>query len=35
MTASSNADQFQFTPLEEGLNKTIDWFKKEYNNIRK
>lgn len=35
MTASSDADWFNFTPIEEGLDKTIEWFKKEYDTIRK
>lgn len=34
--AKSDVNWFEFTPLEEGLNKTIDWFVKNYktNNIR-
>jgi GDP-L-fucose synthase len=34
--AKSDVNWFEFTPLEEGLNKTIDWFVENYNtdNIR-
>jgi len=34
--AKSDVNWFEFTPLEEGLNKTIDWFIENYNtnNIR-
>ena len=34
--AKSDIDWFDFTPLEEGINKTIDWFIENYNtsNIR-
>jgi GDP-L-fucose synthase len=34
--AKSDVSWFEFTPLEEGLNKTIDWFVENYNtdNIR-
>lgn len=33
--AKSDFKDFKFTPIEEGLNKTIDWFIQNYNNIRK
>lgn len=33
--AKSDIPDFKFTPLEEGLNKTIDWFLENYNYIRK
>ena len=26
---------FKFTPIEEGLKETIEWFNKNYNNCRK
>ena len=32
--AKSDIPDFKFTPLEEGLNKTIDWFLENYNYIR-
>lgn len=35
MTASTNAFWYHFTSLDEGLDKTINWFEKNYQNIRK
>ena len=34
--AKTDVEWFKFTPLEEGINETIDWFIKNYktNNIR-
>jgi GDP-L-fucose synthase len=28
-------EDFKFTPLEEGINKTIDWFIENYDTARK
>ena len=28
-------DDFHFTPIEEGIKQTIEWFKREYPNVRK
>lgn len=33
--AKTDVIDYKFTPLEEGLNETIDWFIKNYKNIRK
>jgi len=33
--AKSDVNWFEFTPLEEGINKTIDWFVSEYNSKSK
>jgi GDP-L-fucose synthase len=33
--AKSDFKYYSFTPIEEGLNKTIDWFIANYDNIRK
>lgn len=33
-TASSDVEWFEFTPLEEGINKTIDWFIVNYEKAR-
>ncbi|MDD5650800.1 MAG: NAD-dependent epimerase/dehydratase family protein [Candidatus Nanoarchaeia archaeon] len=35
MTASTNAFWYHFTPLERGLDQTINWYKNNYQNIRK
>ena len=35
MTATSNAEWFKFTPLEDGLDKTIKWYKENVQTIRK
>jgi GDP-L-fucose synthase len=35
MTASSDAEWFNFTSLEDGLDATIQWYKENFDNIRK
>jgi GDP-L-fucose synthase len=35
MTAVSSAEWYNFISLEDGLDKTIKWYKENYNNIRK
>ena len=35
MTASSDAKWYSFTPIEEGLDKTIEWYIENFDNIRK
>jgi len=27
-------DDFQFTPLEQGIQETVEWFKKNYPHVR-
>jgi len=35
MTASSNASWFNFTSIDDGLDKTIQWYIQNFNNVRK